>query len=181
MSNPKYYAAHAWHYSINVWLLGRSSWSSPSSKELHDLGKYPFNQSVRIKLDWIWTMFASYEESIKPVHCPDHKILFRLVSGCCRIAVICSNVEIENFLSINRNATDYHRKQQIHSIVWTSLDVSAANILDNFQLYLQSYWLELSLEYDSRVVVLNYDRRVYTRLVTDEKKIETAAQAAGRC
>ena len=33
---PKYYAAHAWHHSILVWLLDQSGCSSPT-KELHDL------------------------------------------------------------------------------------------------------------------------------------------------
>ena len=33
----KIYATHAWHTSILVWLLGRSSCSSPSTKELHDI------------------------------------------------------------------------------------------------------------------------------------------------
>ena len=35
---PKNYATHAWHNSIVVWLLGRSSCSSPSTKELHVSG-----------------------------------------------------------------------------------------------------------------------------------------------
>ena len=35
--NSKNYARHAWHDSIVVWLLGRSSCSSPSTKELHGL------------------------------------------------------------------------------------------------------------------------------------------------
>ena len=34
----KIYATHAWHTSILVWLLGRSSCSSPSTKELHVSG-----------------------------------------------------------------------------------------------------------------------------------------------
>ena len=33
----KNYAAHAWHHSIHVWLLGRSSCSAPSTKELHGM------------------------------------------------------------------------------------------------------------------------------------------------
>ena len=34
--NPKNYATHSWHNSQHVWLLGRSSCSSPSTtKELH--------------------------------------------------------------------------------------------------------------------------------------------------
>ena len=33
----KYYATHAWHYSIVVRLLGQSSCSSPFTKELHGL------------------------------------------------------------------------------------------------------------------------------------------------
>ena len=35
--NPKNYATRAWHNSIVVWLLGQSSCSSPSTKELHAL------------------------------------------------------------------------------------------------------------------------------------------------
>ena len=33
--NPKKYAAHAWQHSILVWLLGRSVFSSPSTKNLY--------------------------------------------------------------------------------------------------------------------------------------------------
>ena len=32
---PKIYAEHAWYHSIHVWLLGRSSFSSLTTKELH--------------------------------------------------------------------------------------------------------------------------------------------------
>ena len=35
MLNQKNYATHAWHNAIIVWLLGLSSCSSPSTKELH--------------------------------------------------------------------------------------------------------------------------------------------------
>ena len=35
---PKNYATHAWDNSLIVWLLGRSSCSSPSTKELHGVG-----------------------------------------------------------------------------------------------------------------------------------------------
>ena len=31
------YTPHSWHNSIVVWLFGHFSWSSPSTKELHDL------------------------------------------------------------------------------------------------------------------------------------------------
>ena len=37
MLNLKIYATPARHNSIVVWLLGRSSCSSPSTKELHDI------------------------------------------------------------------------------------------------------------------------------------------------
>ena len=47
---------------------------------------------------------------------------FRLVAGCCRIAVYFSNAEIENFPFLCRNATDYWKLQQICSIVWTSIN-----------------------------------------------------------
>ena len=35
MLNPKIYATHAWHIFVVVWLLGRSSCSSPYTKELY--------------------------------------------------------------------------------------------------------------------------------------------------
>ena len=47
---------------------------------------------------------------------------FRLVAGCCRIAVYFSNAEIENFPFLCRNATDYWKLQQICSKVWTSIN-----------------------------------------------------------
>ena len=50
------------------------------------------------------------------------KAWFRLVAGCCRTEVDCSNAEIGYFQSLRRNATDYHRSQQIHSILWTNLN-----------------------------------------------------------
>ena len=39
--NPENYATHAWHDSIDVWLLGRSTCSSPSTKELLGLTVVP--------------------------------------------------------------------------------------------------------------------------------------------
>ena len=43
VQTPKNYAEHASrHYSIHIWLLGWSSCSSPSTKELHDLGNVKF-------------------------------------------------------------------------------------------------------------------------------------------
>ena len=44
----KNYAAHAWHHSIHVLQLGRSSCSSPSTKEIHSYGRDCTNVSIDI-------------------------------------------------------------------------------------------------------------------------------------
>ena len=43
----KHYAAHAWHHSIHAWLLSRSSCSSPSTKELHELNELSDETRIR--------------------------------------------------------------------------------------------------------------------------------------
>ena len=44
----KNYAAHAWHHSIHVLQLGRSSCSSPSTKEIYSYGRDCTNVSIGI-------------------------------------------------------------------------------------------------------------------------------------
>ena len=55
---PKNYTTHAWHNSIVVWLLGRYSCSSPSTKELHASWDYNVPPSKDVS-KWNVTYFEN--------------------------------------------------------------------------------------------------------------------------
>ena len=59
---PKNYAAHAWHYSTHVWLLGQSSCSSPSTKDIHDLHMENDKLLEMVQPQPLFVYFSSFQQ-----------------------------------------------------------------------------------------------------------------------
>ena len=66
---PQNYVAHTWHNSIHVWLLGRSSSSSPSTKKLY---VQPLHRAVKR---------SNTVQSCQILPRSDHSVLFYHVNG----------------------------------------------------------------------------------------------------